>query len=276
MKIGVLALQGAFAEHVSTLHAIGVEAVEVRLPEDLLDVDGLIIPGGESTTMRRLIDRWGLRQPILDLAESRRAAVRHLRGDDRPGARDRGRRGARPAAARRDGRAQRLRTPAGLVRDGARRPLAGRPAGARGVHPGARHRAGRAGRRRHREARRRPDRGGPRAERRSRRRSTPSSRARRASTASSRCSRPSTPTPARASAAGRIPPAARTRAASDGTHGQGPRRTADRSRRAGRAVAARAGRRRRDAIPRAAGDRAAASGCSACSGCRSGRSAPTT
>ena len=70
MKIGVLALQGAFAEHVSTLHAIGVEAVEVRLPEDLLDVDGLILPGGESTTMRRLIDRWGLRQPILDLAES--------------------------------------------------------------------------------------------------------------------------------------------------------------------------------------------------------------
>jgi 5'-phosphate synthase pdxT subunit len=69
MKIGVLALQGAFAEHVSTLHAIGVEAVEVRLPEDLLDVDGLIIPGGESTTMRRLIDRWGLRQPILDLAD---------------------------------------------------------------------------------------------------------------------------------------------------------------------------------------------------------------
>ncbi len=70
MKIGVLALQGAFAEHVSTLHAIGVEAVEVRLPADLVDVDGLILPGGESTTMRRLIDRWGLRQPILDLAES--------------------------------------------------------------------------------------------------------------------------------------------------------------------------------------------------------------
>jgi len=72
MRIGVLALQGAFAEHVSTLHAIGVEAVEVRLPEQLEDVDGLIIPGGESTTMRRLIDRWGLRDPILDLAESGR------------------------------------------------------------------------------------------------------------------------------------------------------------------------------------------------------------
>lgn len=68
MKIGVLALQGAFAEHVAVLHAIGVEAVEVRLPRDLEAADGLIIPGGESTTMRRLIDRWGLHQPIMDLA----------------------------------------------------------------------------------------------------------------------------------------------------------------------------------------------------------------
>ena len=68
MKIGVLALQGAFAEHVAVLRSIGVEAVEVRLPDHLEDVDGLVLPGGESTTMRRLIDRWGLRQPILDLA----------------------------------------------------------------------------------------------------------------------------------------------------------------------------------------------------------------
>ncbi len=70
MRIGVLALQGAFAEHVAVLRAIGVEPVEVRLPAQLNDIDGLIIPGGESTTMRRLIDRWGLRQPILDLAAS--------------------------------------------------------------------------------------------------------------------------------------------------------------------------------------------------------------
>lgn len=69
MKIGVLALQGAFAEHVATLRAIGVEGVEVRLPEQLDDIDGLILPGGESTTLRRLIERWGMRQPILDLAE---------------------------------------------------------------------------------------------------------------------------------------------------------------------------------------------------------------
>ena len=68
MRIGVLALQGAFAEHVATLRSIGVEAVEVRLPEHLDDIDGLILPGGESTTMRKLIERWGMRGPILDLA----------------------------------------------------------------------------------------------------------------------------------------------------------------------------------------------------------------
>jgi pyridoxal 5'-phosphate synthase pdxT subunit len=70
MKIGVLALQGAFREHLRTLAAIGVEGVPVRLPRDLDDVAGLILPGGESTTMRQLIERWGLRQPILDLASS--------------------------------------------------------------------------------------------------------------------------------------------------------------------------------------------------------------
>ncbi len=59
MRIGVLALQGAFREHLATLAAIGVESVEVRLPEDLDDVHGLILPGGESTTMRRLIRALG-------------------------------------------------------------------------------------------------------------------------------------------------------------------------------------------------------------------------
>ena len=57
-------------EHLLTLAAIGVEGVPVRLPADLDDVAGLILPGGESTTMRKLIDRWGLRQPMLDLAAS--------------------------------------------------------------------------------------------------------------------------------------------------------------------------------------------------------------
>jgi len=70
MKIGVLSLQGAFREHLDTLAAIGVEGVRVREPADLDGVSGLILPGGESTTMRQLIDRWGLRGPILDLARS--------------------------------------------------------------------------------------------------------------------------------------------------------------------------------------------------------------
>ena len=70
MRIGVLAVQGAFAEHVATLDTIGVEGVEVRLPSDLEGVSGLILPGGESTAQRRLIERWGLREPILDLARS--------------------------------------------------------------------------------------------------------------------------------------------------------------------------------------------------------------
>ncbi len=68
VKIGVLAVQGAFAEHIPILRQIGVDAVAVRLPSDLEGVSGLILPGGESTTMRKLIDEWGLRQPILDLA----------------------------------------------------------------------------------------------------------------------------------------------------------------------------------------------------------------
>ncbi len=70
MKIGVLAVQGAFREHLATLAVIGVEGVEVRLPRDLDEIAGLILPGGESTTMRRLIDRWGLREPILALGRS--------------------------------------------------------------------------------------------------------------------------------------------------------------------------------------------------------------
>ncbi len=70
MKIGVLALQGAFAEHIAVLRQIGVEGVEVRLPSDLEGVSGLILPGGESTTMRKLIARWELRQPIEHLIES--------------------------------------------------------------------------------------------------------------------------------------------------------------------------------------------------------------
>ena len=68
MRIGVLALHGAVIEHIQTLRSIGVEAVPVRLPEDLDGISGLILPGGESTTMRKLVARWNLREPIMAFA----------------------------------------------------------------------------------------------------------------------------------------------------------------------------------------------------------------
>jgi 5'-phosphate synthase pdxT subunit len=71
MKIGVLALQGAFYEHIKVLHRIGVEPIEVRLPEDLNTLNGLIIPGGESTTMGKLAVTYNLIEPIRRFAESR-------------------------------------------------------------------------------------------------------------------------------------------------------------------------------------------------------------
>ena len=70
MKIGVLALHGAVIEHIAILRSIGVEPVTVRLPEDLAGISGLILPGGESTTMRKLATRWNLREPIMALALS--------------------------------------------------------------------------------------------------------------------------------------------------------------------------------------------------------------
>ena len=62
--IGVLALQGAFLEHKNMLRKLGATAVEVRLPEDLLGLDGLIIPGGESTTIGKLANKFGLIEPL--------------------------------------------------------------------------------------------------------------------------------------------------------------------------------------------------------------------
>jgi pyridoxal 5'-phosphate synthase pdxT subunit len=58
VKIGVLALQGAVREHVRAVEACGAEAIVIKLKEQLAEVDGLILPGGESTTMRRLIDKY--------------------------------------------------------------------------------------------------------------------------------------------------------------------------------------------------------------------------
>jgi len=69
-RIGVLALQGAVREHVAAIRDVGAEPVEVRLPRDLVDLDALVLPGGESTTMRKLIDEYGLREPILSLART--------------------------------------------------------------------------------------------------------------------------------------------------------------------------------------------------------------
>ncbi len=72
--IGVLALQGGFLEHIHILRTLGVTTREVRLPDDLHELHGLIIPGGESTTIVRLADFYGFRQAIIE-AVSRNMAV---------------------------------------------------------------------------------------------------------------------------------------------------------------------------------------------------------
>lgn len=70
MKIGILALQGDFAEHIKVIQELGALAVPVRQPAQLEGLDGLIIPGGESTTMLKLMNDYNLFQTIKELAES--------------------------------------------------------------------------------------------------------------------------------------------------------------------------------------------------------------
>ena len=70
--IGVLALQGAFLEHVKMLRRLGAQAVEVRKAEQLAELDGLIIPGGESTSMGLIAERWGLVEPLRQWVHSGR------------------------------------------------------------------------------------------------------------------------------------------------------------------------------------------------------------
>ncbi len=70
MKIGVLALQGDFAEHVSMLKKIGVDTIEVRLPKHLDGLDGLIMPGGESTTIGKLAVAYDLMKPLQEFGKS--------------------------------------------------------------------------------------------------------------------------------------------------------------------------------------------------------------
>ncbi|TET32517.1 MAG: pyridoxal 5'-phosphate synthase glutaminase subunit PdxT [Anaerolineales bacterium] len=71
MKVGVLALQGDFAEHLSFLRRLGAEGVEVRLPSHLDDVDALIIPGGESTTIGKLALAFELLKPLRTFGQTR-------------------------------------------------------------------------------------------------------------------------------------------------------------------------------------------------------------
>lgn len=70
MKIGVLALQGDVREHSRALDAAGATPVEVRRADELAGVDGLIVPGGESTTIGKLLDRFGLLEPLIRRAEA--------------------------------------------------------------------------------------------------------------------------------------------------------------------------------------------------------------
>ena len=65
----MLAMQGAFAEHIGVLRQAGGDALPVRLPGDLEGLDGLVIPGGESTTISRLMREYGLVQPVRDMAQ---------------------------------------------------------------------------------------------------------------------------------------------------------------------------------------------------------------
>lgn len=71
MHIGVLALQGAFAEHLAVLRSLGAEVSEVRLPVQLNSLDALIIPGGESTTIGKLAVDFNLMEPLIEFGETK-------------------------------------------------------------------------------------------------------------------------------------------------------------------------------------------------------------
>ena len=148
MKVGVLALQGAFREHREVLDALGVEAVEVRTPASLGALDALVLPGGESTTMSRLLDTAGLRAPlgralaeglpVLGTCAGMILLARHV-VDGRP---DQESFGMIDVAVRRNAYGRQR----GLVRDRARGDRSGRRHVSGGVHPGAPHRIGRGAR----------------------------------------------------------------------------------------------------------------------------------
>ncbi|MBU3571701.1 pyridoxal 5'-phosphate synthase glutaminase subunit PdxT [Priestia aryabhattai] len=70
VKVGVLGLQGAFREHAQALEAAGAEAIIIKKVEQLDEIDGLILPGGESTAMRRLIDKYDFLEPLRQFAKA--------------------------------------------------------------------------------------------------------------------------------------------------------------------------------------------------------------
>ena len=70
ITIGVLALQGSFSEHIESLTRLGVKAIEVRLASDLDSIDGLVMPGGESTTILKLLDEYDIREPLVEKIRS--------------------------------------------------------------------------------------------------------------------------------------------------------------------------------------------------------------
>ncbi|PJN89804.1 pyridoxal 5'-phosphate synthase glutaminase subunit PdxT [Bacillus sp. mrc49] len=94
ITIGVLGLQGAVEEHLNQIDSAGVQAIIVKKPSQLNQIDGLIIPGGESTTMRKLMDRYGFLEPIKTFFEQKKPifgtcagmvlAANRLSGDEKP------------------------------------------------------------------------------------------------------------------------------------------------------------------------------------------------
>jgi len=70
VKVGVLGLQGAFREHAQALEAAGAEAIIIKKVEQLNEIDGFILPGGESTAMRRLIDKYDFMEPLRQFAQA--------------------------------------------------------------------------------------------------------------------------------------------------------------------------------------------------------------
>ena len=154
MRIGVLALQGDFREHAAMLRSIGVDTVRSACPPTCGARDGLILPGGESTTIGKLAREYGLIEPVRALARAGKPVWGTCAGLILL-ARDIGARAAARGDPGRDGPAQRLRPPGGQLRGRPgcpgprrrRRPARARPPVPCRLHPRPAHRSRRGGRR---------------------------------------------------------------------------------------------------------------------------------